>query len=106
MSETTESPDLKEIRALLQKDNVPPEHAVEYFVPSQEVDALKQQIREATHGHCYFFSRSEDSRVHLIAIVNVENAADMFEKVKSEQSTATLASGQLAQGPAEETLEF
>jgi|SRR4051812_1178764 hypothetical protein len=82
MDGRTESQDLKDIRKLVEKDKIPPENIVEFYGPEDGIEALKERIREKTAGQCYFFTREEKNEIHLIALVNIKDVAQLFNKLK------------------------
>ena len=102
---STESRELKEARKLLQKQGISPEHVVEYTISLETEETLKEEIRQATQGHCYFFSKKvESERIHLIAFINIENIADIFESIKASYSS--VKENKLNAGTALENITF
>ena len=106
MEQREASKDLQELRALLAKDNIGPEHTLEFWLDAQHVETLKAKIRDETQGNCYFFRRPEGDRVHLIALLHVEGATELFEKIKGEQSNVSVNQALRAEGPADADIEF
>jgi len=79
------SKELSEIRKVLEKENVSEDHVQEFFLKEEEVESTKENIRAQTNGNCYFFTRENKDNIHLIALVNLNNVADLFEKIKEAQ---------------------
>lgn len=80
------SDDLKDVQKILKKNKLPPDNAVEFFMTPEILEEVKEQIRIETEGHCYFYTRDESvdekKMIHLIALINIENIADICEQVQ------------------------
>ena len=88
------STDLQEVQTILKKHKLPPENAVEFFMKPEILEEVKEGIRIETEGHCYFFTRPEKDMIHLIAIVNIDNIADIFEQAQGMQAKNEVESPQ------------
>ena len=79
---------LLEVRAVLKKENIDPEHAMEFFLDESELEEIKQCIRKETKMNCYFFWHpAEESqfkgKTHLISFYNITGIEEYMENLKS-----------------------
>ncbi|GIW23215.1 MAG: hypothetical protein KatS3mg068_2222 [Candidatus Sericytochromatia bacterium] len=81
-----DSPDLKLVKSLLNKEGIPEENIIEFLIKEKELDKIKERIRKKYKNNCYFFYKKiESNKVQLIALVNIKGIADKIEAlIKNE----------------------
>jgi hypothetical protein len=65
------SEDLATIRATLANEKLDPANAMEFYCQADKLEALKQDIRKKCEGQCFFFTKEEGQKIHVLALVNI-----------------------------------
>lgn len=79
------SKDLLEMRESV-KEHIPVENIIEFFIPKQEYQELKDSIlKEAGAGNSYFFSKEDNGILSVICFYNVIGIKEVFDKEKEKR---------------------
>lgn len=98
MTEVQDSQDLIVIKKLLAENKIPPEHAVEFCCVPAKLEILKEKIRKKANGNCFFFTKEENKKIHLIAFLNLEIAKSPDGLTAMETIINTIKEKSFSQG--------